>query len=229
VDALIVLGGLIQGLAVVCLLLGPVRKYALVAAYCALQLGTSIAEFIVLQELGKNSHLYRVLFWTDEIVLDVLLFLVLILLTYRAMDGRPAQQAMSRILGAITVIVMLLPFVLFKGPFVKTTWYYHTSQLLNFGAAILNLGLWTALLGSRHRDAQVLMVSAGFGIVATGVAISFGLPILIGGAVAHGRVTIAVDLVFMLAHMAGTLILCRAFQPSFGGAAPTVRVGILAP
>ena len=195
---------------VVFLVFGPARKYSFVLGYCSLQLCTSLLETVVSSKFGTGSRQYRAAFWTDEIVLDLLLFLILIVLTYRAMEGSPVRKAMWRMLGAVTVIVVALPFVLFKGAFVKTPWLDHTSQLLNFGAGILNLGLWTALLGSRRRDVQLLTVSAGFGIVATGVATCFGLRRLMH----PGNGMKAANLLFLLSHLAGAAILCWAFRPA---------------
>jgi hypothetical protein len=214
------------GTVILLLLRGPVRKYAFVLAYCSLQVGTSLVEMLIERKFGRTGKLYAAAFWTDEIALDLLLFFILILLTYRAMEGSPAQKQMGRMLGAVTLIVMVLPFVLYKGApnvldlgsmtAVKTAWFDHTSQLLNFGAAILNLGLWGALVASRRKDTQLLTVSAGFGIVATGVAISFGMRRLIvahGAAVRGGALWESANLVFILAHLAGAAILCWAFRP----------------
>jgi hypothetical protein len=208
--ALAVLIGLLQLGTVVFLCLGPVRKYAFVLAYCSVQLLTSLTEIWVENKFGSKSRYFSTAFWTDEIALDLLLFFILILLTYRAMEGSPARDGMRRGLAAVAVIVTALPFVLFKGPFDRPAWLNNTSQLLNFGAAILNLGLWTALLGSKKRDRQLLSVSAGFGIVATGVAISFGCRRLIH---THGLALMAADHVFVFAHLAGAAILCWAFYP----------------
>jgi hypothetical protein len=210
-DAVGVSIGLLQLGTVILLMAGPARKYAFVLIYCLLQLGTSLAEFVVAHRFGTRARAYRVIFWTDEIVLDLLLFLILILLTYQAMEGSPVRGAMSKMLVAFSLIAVSLPFVIFKGAFVKSTWFDQTSQLLNFAAAILNLGLWMALLRARRRDSQYLAVSAGFGIVATGVAISFGPRHLIH---THGTAYLAANLMFMLAHLGGASILCWAFRPA---------------
>ncbi len=206
---------LLQVATVVFMLAGHIRKYAFVLIYCLLQLGTSMVEMTVTSRFGPRSRLFYHLFWTDEIGLDLVLFFILIVLTYRAMEGSPAQAAMGRMLGAVIAIVMALPFVLFKGAFVKTAWFDHMSQLLNFGAALLNLGLWTALLGSGKRDPQLLTVSAGFGVVATGVATSFGLRRLVHfpGAGSNSLAWMSANLVFVAAHLGGALILCWAFRP----------------
>jgi hypothetical protein len=201
---------LFQVATVVFLFLGRIRKYAFVLGYCLLELGTSVVEMTVTGTLGGHSRQFRIIFWTDELVLDVVLFCILILLTDRAMEGSPARGAMRRMLGAVMVVALALPFVLYRGAFVKAAWFDHTAQLLNFGAAILNLGLWTALLGSRKRDPQLMMVSAGFGIIATGAAISFGLRRLVH---IHGAAWTAANFVFVAAYLLGSLILCRAFLP----------------
>ena len=39
----------------------------------------------------------------------------------------------------------------------------------------MNLGLWTALIGTKKRDPLLLTVSAGLGVAVTGAAIAFGL------------------------------------------------------
>ena len=205
--------GAMQLATVVFLLWGPTRKYAFVLGHCLLQLCTSVLEVTVSKEFGTRSRVYRQVFWTDEIVLDLLLFLILILLTHRAMEGSPARAAMGKMLAAVAALVVSLPFVLYPGAFVKTAWFDHTSQLLNFGAAILNLGLWTALLGSGKREWQLLTVSAGFGVTATGVAIAYGLRAMIH---ARGPAWTAANLAFGFAHLAGALILCWAFRPARG-------------
>jgi hypothetical protein len=224
-DVLSVSLGLLQVAIVVLLLWGPVRKYAFVLGYCLLQVGTSVGEHLVNLRFGFKSKQYAMVFWTDEIVLDLLLFFILILLTYRAMEGNAAQRPMGRLLGAVTLMVMVLPFVLYKGAFVKTSWFDHTSQLLNFGAAILNLGLWGALVASRQKDNRLLTVSAGFGVVATGVAISFGMRRLSAAyGLGHGLLWTGASLAFVLAHLAGSLILCWAFRPERARVADAARV-----
>lgn len=212
--------GLMQLGTVIFLLWGAARKYAFVLGYCLLQLFTSVLEVAVTRKFGPGSRQFRAVFWSDEIVLDLLLFFILLLLTHRAMEGSPAQGAMERMLGAVAVMAVALPFVFYREAFGKTAWFDHTSQLLNFGAAILNLGLWTALLGSPRKDRQLLTVSAGFGVTATGVAISFGLRRIIQ---VRGPAWVGANMVFGFAHLAGAMILCWAFRPSGRRLKPALR------
>jgi hypothetical protein len=203
--------GATQLATVVLLLWGPARKYGFVLGYCLLELGTSLAEIVVMREFGTKGRIFWRVFWTDEIVLDLLLFFILILLTHRAMEGSASRRGMEKLLGAVAAIVVSLPFVLYQGAFQKSAWFNHTSQLLNFGAALLNLGLWTALLRPGKRDRHLLTVSAGFGVTATGVAVAYGLRAMIH---TRGAAWDTANLMFGLAHLAGAMILCWAFWPA---------------
>ena len=166
---------IIQALVIVFLLRDSFRRYPLLLVYCVLQLVATISEEYVFRVFGNLSSIYRRLYWTDEVTLDLLLFLMVITLTYRALEGSPLRKGMGRLLGAVLAIMLVVPFVLFKARRFSSVWFDGTSQLLNFGGAIMNLGLWTALIGTKKRDPLLLTVSAGLGVAVTGAAIAFGL------------------------------------------------------
>jgi len=156
------------------LLRGPFRRYPIILAYCVTQLILTAGEDYL--RIVKSRKFYTALYWTDEILLNFLLLLMVITFTYRAVGDSPLRAALGKLLIAISVVVLFLPIVIFKGPaFRSTPWLNHTSQLLSFCAAILNLGLWSALVSNRRRDRQLLSVSAGLGIAVTGAAISYGV------------------------------------------------------
>jgi hypothetical protein len=204
-DSLSYAGLFLQCILVILLLLGgSFRKYPLILAYCVIQLILTACEYHYI----RSTH-YVTLYWTDEIVLNLLLFLMVIAFTYRALGDSPLRWAMGKALAAVCVIVMALPFVIFKGPpFQKTQWFNHTSQLLSFGAAILNLGLWSALVANRKRDPQLLAVSTGLGIAVTGAAISYG----VRGYLAANHLWIP-DAFMGFTFVASMVIWCWAFRP----------------
>jgi hypothetical protein len=139
-------------------------------------------------------------------------FLLVIGLTYRATSGGPKRSSIGRMLSGIVVAALVLPFLLFPWgpkPWPRTTWFNSTSELLNFGAAIMNLVLWGALLADRKRDSQLTVVSVGLGVVVTGAAISYGLRHLIPSE-AH----FIPNMFLMLTQLAGWSIWCRAFWPA---------------
>ena len=125
------------------LIRGPFRRYFLIFAYCLAQTAQTVIDGLVLRQYGVSSSQYKTVFWTDAIVVDLLLLLIVIVLTKQAAEGSPLGSKMIRLLGIVSVIIVALPFVVLKGPLFYTRWFNGTDQILNFGAAIMNLGLWT--------------------------------------------------------------------------------------
>jgi hypothetical protein len=160
---------------------------------------------------GDANTLFRTLYWTDEVILDLLLFLMVIALTYQALEGNPLRAGMGRLLGAVLLIVVVVPFVLFGARRFSRAWFDSTAQLLNFGGAIMNLGLWTALIGTKKRDTLLLQVSAGLGVAVTGAAIAFGLRRY---APPRGTPQQLANLLKTLTYLASVAIWCWAFRPS---------------
>src|SRR5258706_3628081 len=125
------------------------RKYLMVFLFCILLLVTSLAEVLVVQapNYGNRSETYRILFWTDEMVTDAFLFVMVAVMIYRATEGTPLRTLAERLFSGVVAIALLLPFVVFGDKWFTNHWFNRSSQLLNFGGAVLNLLLWTALLG----------------------------------------------------------------------------------
>lgn len=188
---------------------GPARKYAVLIVYAVAQLATTVAEQVVFRSAGPQSDLWFVVYWTDEILLDALVFVMVILLTYRALENSPIRPSVGRFLVLVSAAAVTLPFILFyRGQF-DTAWLNASAQWLNFGAAVLNLALWTAIIGTRNRDRQILMVSAGLGVLVTGSAVSFGLRQFTVEAVGAPRAL--ANLFGQVTHLAGVSIWCWAF------------------
>ncbi len=200
----------IQAVLIVFLLRGSFRRYPLLLVYCVLQLAATISEEYVFRVHGQTNF-FRRLYWTDEITLDLLLFLMVITLIYRAVEGSPVRIAMGRLLGAVVAIVLVVPFVLFSARRFSTAWFDGTSQMLNFGAAIMNLGLWTALIGTKKRDPLLLTVSAGLGVAVTGAAIAYGLRRFTPPTSTPQQLA---NLFKTLTYLASVAIWCWAFRPA---------------
>ena len=162
---------------------------------------------------------YARLYWTNDVVVDLFRFILVIVLIYMASEA--SKRVPVRVLVGLVVAALVLPFVLFHPnfrivdpsvhiPFPRTSWFQSTSQLLNFGAALMNLILWATLLTQKRRDPQILLVSLGLGIVVTGTAFAYGLRYLLGQ-----REFSAVGYLFMnLTQLIGWIIWCRAFRPA---------------
>jgi hypothetical protein len=93
---------------------------------------------------------------------------------------------------------------------------------LNFGSAILDLGLWTLLVASREKDRLLLMLSGALGIQFTGEAIGGSLrnvAVAIYGRTVQARPLILTGNVLMMAaDLACMYIWWRAFREARAGA-----------
>lgn len=214
--ALIVL----QAILLFFLLTGTLRSYIVLFLYSAVDLVASVAEISVSRTTGRASPLYRNLYWTNEILLDLLLFVLVIVLIRRAAGNPALRSAAEKILPIVIGASIILPFIYGHQPMAHTArgetvlaggWFIVAGQVLNFGGAIMNLVLWSALLASQRRDAQLLTVSAGLGIAVTGQAIYYGIRILTAAA---SELRSFEDLLLAATHIAGVAIWCWAFRPS---------------
>lgn len=204
----------LQVLLLILLLRGAFRRYIAFSVYVFAALIVDPVEIVAYYRLGWRSPAYHTLFWSDHIALDLLTFLVVIAFTYKAFQDNPSRRGAARALAIIGAVAIALPFALLRyhngkqhGHF-DSQWFNHTSQILNFGAAIMNLVLWAALLSNRKRDPKLVTLSIGLGIVTSSAAIAWGarqwLP---------QQSRWPVDTFVILAHIASLLLWCWVFKP----------------
>jgi hypothetical protein len=193
----------------VLLLRGPFRRYPLLLAYGVIQILRFVLDGILFRAGGINSRAYILAYWTGDVIDDLLLFWLVAQLTYQVIEGTPLLTGVGRLLRIIPAAAVALSFVLYH-PYFTSRWFRHTSQLLSLGAAVMNLLLWTGLLGRKgKRDHQLLMVSVGLGIAVTGYAISYGLLQFMTSKDTRW----VPDLFKALTQVAGSAIWCKAFWP----------------
>jgi hypothetical protein len=207
-------------LLIVFLFRGPARRFWVFLLYVSWELiasaGLTIADLRLhgtaqVDRATDASRLYARLYWTNNAVDGLLCFVLLTVLIYQVVGS--SRPKLGRVLGGLVLTVIVLPFVLFHPtfePYPKAAWFNSTSQLLNFGAAIMNVILWGALIQAKKRDPRILALSIGLGILVTGSAIGFGLRHF----VPQGGWTAAFNLFLNLAQLAATLIWCHAFWPA---------------
>jgi hypothetical protein len=213
------------------LLLGPLRKYWIIAAYAIWELFATAALTIADVRLHGSaaadatrrsaaSTLYARLYWSNDVLDDLFRFVLVIVLIYWSAGAQ--KKSSARMLGILVLLMAILPFVLFNTgaktvafgsfsfPFPSAAWFNSTSELLNFGAAIMNLMLWATLIASKRRDAQLLTVSAGLGLVVTGTALAYGWRHLAGESQFGAVAAFFLNLI----QLAGWTIWCWAFAPA---------------
>jgi hypothetical protein len=204
------------------LLRGPFRKYPVFFLYILVQLVADSLEAFAFFRFPHDSKTYSNFYWTDEVGVALLLFLVVITFTYEALRENPLRPKAGKILAVIAVLAVVLPFVLFHSRVFSYRWFNSTDQMLNFGGAIMNLVLWTALLANRRRDPQLLNISMGVGIVATSAAVVWGARLWLSPTNRWPLDTFAI-----LMHVAGLLLWCWVFRPKTPRSAPPRAVTTL--
>jgi hypothetical protein len=198
----------------VLLLRGFLPKFLLLFAYNLAQFSIVVIEKVLSQSGGRSSDLYSHVYWTSEVIWDFLLFLLVIELIHRALAGRPERELARKILLVVLVAVVVLPFLLFHDrPLFQSRWFAGASQLINFGAAILTLVLWGALIASRNRDTQLMTVCAGLGLTVTGAAFAWGIRQLASGRNDMAQdVRNVADVFAAVTYIAGLALWCWAFR-----------------
>jgi len=215
-------------LLVIFLVLGPTRKFWVFLLYVSWELfatvGLTLADLylkgtVQVDHATRAGKLYAKLYWTNDVIVDLLRFVLVAVLIYKVAGN--SKPFLGRLLGGLVLVMMVLPFLLFQpiyppagatiaADFPRGAWFNSTSQLLNFGAAVMNVILWGALIQSKKRDPQILAISLGLGILVTGSAIGYGLRHF----VPQGGLTAAFNLFLNLTQFAAWLIWCRAFWPA---------------
>ena len=207
-DPLIIVSLILQVGVIVFLLEGAVRKYPLVFAYSLIRLTTSILEVLVSHKYGSQTTFFRQLYYSNRVILNLVLFLMVTTIIYQLLAGNPHRSMIGKLLTGIVAAGLLLPFVVLSRPF-TIHWLNGMSQFLYFGSGIMTLVLWTVLLTSQTRDAQLLKFTMGLGVAMTGAAVSFGLLQWMRSP----QLAWMPNLFLQVTHVAGVLIWCWAFWP----------------
>jgi len=204
----------LQALLLLLLLRGSFRKYTVFSLFILFGFAADVAEGIAFYRRGWESPAYRTLYWTDHVALAVLLFLVVIAFTYASLQDNPMRPKAAKALGFIVAATVALSLGILRAHysvqhgFFTSQWFNHASQIWNFGAAIMNLVLWAALLSNRRRDPQLVTLSVGLGIATAIAAIAWGarrwLP---------EPDRWMVDSFMTVTHLASVLLWCWVFRP----------------
>jgi hypothetical protein len=210
------------------LLRGFLRKYWFLFVYNLAQFLIILAERVLLRDADRGTLFYRHVYWTSEVIWDFLLFLLIADFIQSALAGRPERPLARKMLWIVSAGVLVLPFLLYHDRTMFTSaWFSGATQVINFGAAILTLVLWGALIASRNRDPQLMMVCAGLGITVAGAAFAWGVRQLAkGGSITADDVRTGADVFAAVTYLAGLALWCWAFRfPAPVTAPATAPVG----
>jgi len=143
---------------------GSYRQYPFVLAYSLTLLVSTVVE-IGLQAAPKT--LQDTYYWTDEIVLDVLVFCVVIAFIDEA-ARHSGQELLER-----HWLILAATLILAGSYAVHRSSHFNLqmtliSRDLNICAVILDLVLWSLLATARRPNRRLMLLSGGLGLQLTG-------------------------------------------------------------
>jgi len=207
-DPLIIASFILQLGVIAFLLEGAFREYPLVLAYSVTRLTTSALELVLRETLGDRTVLFRRVYYSDRVILNLLLFVMVTAIISRLLKGKPQRSMIGKTLLGIAGVILLLPFLVLSHPF-TLHWLNAMSQFLYFGSGIMTMVLWKVLMRSETRDLPLMKFTVGLGVAMTGAAVAFGLQQWMGSP----RLVWMPNLFLQLTHVSGLLFWCWAFRP----------------
>ncbi len=205
----IVLSVILQLGIIVFLLQGAFRKYPLVLVYSLTRLITTLLEVAVRLKGGKQTLIFRQVYYSDRVVLNLVLFAMVTAIIWHLLEGQPQRSIVGKLLIVIVAAVLLLPFLVLSRP-LTLHWLNGMSQFLYFGSGVATLVLWTVLMSTKPRDQRLINFTMGLGVAMTGAAIGFGLHQWMGSP----RLVWMPNLFLQVTHLSGLFIWCLAFRPA---------------
>jgi hypothetical protein len=197
-------GLVLQVLLIAAMLRGVYRLYRVLFVYAVVLLMTTSIEATAVFGSGYGAGLAPY-YWVGDCIRQVLLYVVVISLIFRASEESAKRESIRRLLiaGSVLFAALSLYFTHQGG---LDFWMTLFSRNLGFLAVILNLILWAALLKRRRPDPTLLLVSGGMGIQMAGKAIGHALRQLSPSTLTLG------NLVIVLSHLLCLYIWWQAFR-----------------
>jgi len=187
---------------------GFFRRFPALTVYVLALFLTTVVEASAFYNPGIWAHTSRY-YWTVDSIRQLLIFVVVISLTYEVMGDAPVRAALRRLLVVGAVIFTIGSLYATEEPRFGF-WMAKVGRNLGFCAVLMNLILWAVLIRYRQADRLLLMISGGLGIQMAGKAIGHALRQLSDHVLSAVQIT--GDLVIVLSHLACLYIWWRAFS-----------------
>src|ERR1035441_967121 len=146
------------------LLRGEYRRYPFIFLYAVIDLLTTILEIQPSMAYRSGTPEVRLrwahMFWFNEQIMQVLVFVLVLSLVYSATKHLRPRRALLTGMICVSLLVASISLWAHSDPNLSmgrnmTRW----TRDLNFCAAVLDLGLWALLIGSRRKDYKLLLVT----------------------------------------------------------------------
>lgn len=185
------------------ILKGPLRPHLVLFLYLVVLFLTNVGELAV-----YDTALYAKAFYIDDILRQFMVFLLVISLIYRAFTTRSEKRWLGRwlIAGALLLPAAFLGYALLQPSVSFIRSMTNAVRNLSVTAMVMNLVLWTLLIGSRTPDRRLLTITSGLGLQMAGEAIGQSLRLMNRTLVPYGNG------VLIAAHFLCLLVWIGAFR-----------------
>lgn len=153
---------------------GVVREFPALFAYVVCLLGTTLADIIASQFLGKASPSFKLYYWCAELIRQSVLFAMVVSLAVHVVPSGRRNEVFTRLIAIVGAAVWIGSVIVCYSPHLNT-WMVSVIRNLSFFTGVLNLGVWFAYARSRIRDVRRLIIAAGLGLQMTGEAIGHAI------------------------------------------------------
>jgi hypothetical protein len=203
------------------MLAGAWKKYPVLFAYLCFTFSLSAPMSIAFLVSGATwTGVSRSAYWILSLSMQLCGVLLLLTLTHRAGQHR-ADIRRTVTLLSIGFLLALIGSSAFHYPValqgLPNRWMTFVSRDIAFVSTLMNLVLWSFLVGNRKRDQTVLLISAGLGLQCTIDAMGHALRFF------PNEVRDAGNLVISAGSILTSYVWYRIFQPAPLGAPPRVR------
>jgi hypothetical protein len=184
------------------LIRGHLRHYWFLFAYVLVFLLTTVADLA-----ASNTPVFTGLYYIDDLLRQLMVYALVILLVYDALTERPGKRWAGKWILAGSLALALIFFGIASIGNPRPGWMMtNVVRNLSVTAMVLNLTLWTLLVGMRTTNRQLLLIVSGLGLQMAGEAIGQSLRLLSESLVNVG------DLVLFLAHLVCLAVWISAFR-----------------
>jgi hypothetical protein len=155
---------------------GGYKRLPFVFMYMVVDFVTTVLEIptaiAYVRGVRTASTSYAALYWLDEIIIQILIYAVVISFIYEATRQLRSRRILRASVITGAVLFAGISFLIHYNPALnKGSWMTPWTRDLNLCSAILDLGLWALLVGSRSPDHRMLMLSGGLGVKFAGESI----------------------------------------------------------
>lgn len=191
------------------LILDRFRQFSVLFVYVAVLFLTTAVDFVYVMTARANPFGLspNTIYYVDDLLRQVMLYVVVIALIYRAVPHESRFVPIRRWLIPAAVSVALLFLFAFRQDNV-VLWMTNVVRNLSILAMLLNMGLWLLLLRSRSKDKTLVLVVSGLGLQVAGEAIGQSFRLIGSTTVILGNVILA------LSHLLCLWVWTRAIRPS---------------